>query len=34
VFTDADMATLPDELPLVAALADHDVALGRIQPDG
>jgi dolichyl-phosphate beta-glucosyltransferase len=36
VFTDADMATPPDELPLlVAALADHDVALGsRIQPDG
>jgi dolichyl-phosphate beta-glucosyltransferase len=30
------MATPPDELPLlVAALADHDVALGsRIQPDG
>ena len=36
VFSDADMATPPDELPkLVAALADHDVALGsRIQPDG
>ena len=36
VFTDADMATPPDQLPrLVAALADHDVALGsRIQPDG
>ena len=36
VFTDADMATPPDELPrLVQALADHDVALGsRIQPDG
>jgi len=36
VFADADMATPPDELPLlVAALADHDVALGsRIQPDG
>jgi dolichyl-phosphate beta-glucosyltransferase len=36
VFTDADMATPPDELPkLVAALADHDVALGsRIQRDG
>lgn len=36
VFTDADMATPPDQLPLlVAALAGHDVALGsRIQPDG
>ena len=36
VFTDADMATPPDQIPLlVAALADHDVALGsRIQPDG
>ena len=36
IFADADMATPPDELPLlVAALADHDVALGsRIQPDG
>jgi dolichyl-phosphate beta-glucosyltransferase len=36
IFTDADMATPPDQLPkLVAALADHDVALGsRIQPDG
>jgi dolichyl-phosphate beta-glucosyltransferase len=36
VFTDADMATPPDMIPLlVAALADHDVALGsRIQPDG
>ena len=36
VFADADMATPPDELPLlVAALVDHDVALGsRIQPDG
>ena len=36
VFTDADMATPPDQLPLlVRALADHDVALGsRIQPDG
>ena len=36
VFTDADMATPPDELPrLVDALADHDVALGsRIQTDG
>jgi dolichyl-phosphate beta-glucosyltransferase len=36
VFADADMATPPDQLPLlVNALADHDVALGsRIQPDG
>ncbi|MFP5343419.1 MAG: dolichyl-phosphate beta-glucosyltransferase [Candidatus Limnocylindria bacterium] len=36
VFADADMATPPDQLPLlVAALAEHDVALGsRIQPDG
>jgi len=36
IFTDADMATPPDMLPLlVEALADHDVALGsRIQPDG
>jgi len=36
VFADADMATPPDQLPLlVDALADHDVALGsRIQPDG
>jgi dolichyl-phosphate beta-glucosyltransferase len=36
VFTDADMATPPDQLPIIlAALADHDVALGsRIQPDG
>ena len=36
VFADADMATPPDQLPLlVAALADHDVALGsRLQPDG
>jgi dolichyl-phosphate beta-glucosyltransferase len=35
-FTDADMATPPDQLPyLTAALADHDVALGsRVQPDG
>lgn len=35
-FADADMATLPDQIPLlVAALRDHDVALGsRIQPDG
>ena len=36
VFADADMATPPDQLPLlVGALADHDVSLGsRIQPDG
>jgi dolichyl-phosphate beta-glucosyltransferase len=36
VFADADMATPPDQLPLlVAALERHDVALGsRIQPDG
>lgn len=36
VFADADMATPPDQLPLlVEALASHDVALGsRIQPDG
>jgi dolichyl-phosphate beta-glucosyltransferase len=36
VFADADMATPPDQIPvIVAALADHDVALGsRIQPDG
>ena len=36
VFADADMATPPDQLPLlVGVLADHDVALGsRIQPDG
>ncbi len=36
VFADADMATPPDQLPLLtAALRDHDVALGsRIQPDG
>ena len=36
LFTDADMATPPDQIPsLVAELADHDVALGsRIQPDG
>jgi dolichyl-phosphate beta-glucosyltransferase len=35
-FADADMATPPDQLPLlVAALGDADVALGsRIQPDG
>ena len=36
IFTDADMATPPDQIPLLlAALADHDIALGsRIQPDG
>ena len=36
IFADADMATPPDQLPLlVAALEDHDLALGsRIQPDG
>ncbi|MCU0484418.1 MAG: glycosyltransferase [Chloroflexi bacterium] len=36
VFADADMATPPDQLPLlVEALSDHDLALGsRIQPDG
>ena len=36
VFADADMATPPDQLPLlVEALADHDVSLGsRIQADG
>jgi len=36
VFTDADMATPPDQLPkMIEALATVDVALGsRIQPDG
>jgi glycosyltransferase involved in cell wall biosynthesis len=36
VFADADMATPPDQVPLlVVALGDHDVALGsRIQHDG
>jgi glycosyltransferase involved in cell wall biosynthesis len=36
VFTDADLATPPDQIPfLTRALADHDVALGsRVQPDG
>jgi len=36
VFADADMATPPDQIPLIVeALADHEVALGsRIQPDG
>jgi dolichyl-phosphate beta-glucosyltransferase len=36
VFADSDMATPPDQLPLLtAALVDHDIALGsRVQPDG
>jgi len=36
VFTDADMATPPDQIPMLTeALATADVALGsRIQPDG
>jgi dolichyl-phosphate beta-glucosyltransferase len=36
VFTDADLATPPDQLPLLTeALASHDIALGsRVQPDG
>lgn len=36
IFTDADMATPPDQIPrLTEALASHDLALGsRIQPDG
>lgn len=36
IFTDADMATPPDQIPLLtSALASHDAALGsRIQPDG
>jgi dolichyl-phosphate beta-glucosyltransferase len=36
VFADADMATPPDQLPLLTeALAGHEVALGsRVQPDG
>jgi dolichyl-phosphate beta-glucosyltransferase len=36
IFADADMATPPDQLPLLTrALEDHDIALGsRIQPDG
>ena len=36
IFADADMATPPDQIPLLtSALADHEVALGsRIQPDG
>jgi dolichyl-phosphate beta-glucosyltransferase len=36
IFTDADMATPPDQMPLlIDALRSHDVALGsRIQADG
>jgi dolichyl-phosphate beta-glucosyltransferase len=36
IFADADMATPPDQIPLLStALIDNDVALGsRIQPDG
>ena len=36
VFADADMATPPDQLPLLTrALRDHDVVLGsRVQPNG
>lgn len=36
IFTDADMATPPDQIPMLTeALASADVALGsRIQPDG
>jgi glycosyltransferase involved in cell wall biosynthesis len=36
IFADADMATPPDQMPLLtAALADHEIALGsRVQPDG
>lgn len=36
IFTDADLATPPDQLPILyETLHDHDVALGsRIQPDG
>jgi len=36
LFADADLATPPDQLPLLTeALADHDVALGsRVHPDG
>jgi dolichyl-phosphate beta-glucosyltransferase len=36
VFADSDMATPPDQLPLLTeALGDHDIALGsRVQPDG
>ena len=36
VFADADLATPPDQLPLLTqALATHDLAVGsRVQPDG
>jgi dolichyl-phosphate beta-glucosyltransferase len=36
IFTDADMATPPDQIPLLTdALSDHDLAFGsRIQADG
>jgi dolichyl-phosphate beta-glucosyltransferase len=36
VFADADLATPPDQLPLLTeALAEHDIALGsRVHPDG
>jgi len=36
IFADADMATPPDQIPLLVEVLDgHDVALGsRIQPDG
>ncbi len=36
LFADADLATPPDQMPLLTeALLDHDVALGsRVQPDG
>jgi len=36
IFTDADLATPPDQLPLLTqALLTHDIALGsRVQPDG
>ena len=36
LFADADLATPPDQLPLLtAALKDHDIALGsRVHPDG
>ena len=36
LFADADLATPPDQLPLLtSALTDHDIALGsRVHPDG
>jgi dolichyl-phosphate beta-glucosyltransferase len=36
IFADSDLATPPDQLPLLTdALATHDIALGsRVQPDG